>query len=54
MIENPNYLLEKAIIFSELGDIDNAKKLLKNLTDLDDWPDIAEEARVYLARISTS
>jgi hypothetical protein len=53
MVENPNYLLEKAITFYELGDIESAKKLFSELLDLTDWPDIVEESRVYLARIQT-
>lgn len=53
MIENPNYFLEKAIIFYELGDKESAKKLFGELIQLTDWPDIAEEARIYLARIET-
>ena len=51
MIENPNYLLEKAIIFYELQDMESAKKLFKDLTKLTDWPDIVTEATSYLSSI---
>jgi tetratricopeptide (TPR) repeat protein len=51
MVENPNYLLEKAIIYYELRDRESAKKLFTDLLDLTDWPDITEESRVYLVRI---
>lgn len=53
IVENPNYLLEKAIIFADLGDIESAKKLFKELILLTDWPDIVEESRIHLARIET-
>ncbi len=52
MIANPNYLLEKAILYYELGDKESAKKLFEELRSLTDWPDITEESRVYLARIA--
>lgn len=44
MIENPNYLLEKAILLYDDGDISAAKKLFRDLSQLDDWPDIAGDA----------
>ena len=53
MVENPNYFLEKAIIFYELGDRESAHKLFQELILFTDWPDIVEEAMVYLARIET-
>ncbi len=51
MVANPNYLLEKAIIYADLGDIESAKKLFKELILLTDWPDIVEESRIALLRI---
>ncbi len=51
MVENPNYLLEKAIISFELGDRESAKTLFMEMSTLTDWPDIMEESRIYLARI---
>lgn len=54
MVENPNYLLEKAIIYFELGDIESAKMLFTQMSTLTDWPDIIEESKVYLARIEAT
>ena len=53
MIENPNFLLEKAIILSELGDYTQAKTLFEDLAKLEDWPDIVTESELYLDRINT-
>lgn len=53
MIENPNFLLEKAIILSELGDYAQAKSLFGDLVKLEDWPDIVTESELYLDRINT-
>jgi hypothetical protein len=54
LIENPNYLLEKAIIAYEYKNIDEAQKIFLELSELTDWPDIALEARMYLVRISAA
>lgn len=53
MIENPNYLIEKAILYYEFWDTESAKKLFTELLNLVDWPDIVEESRVYLARMES-
>jgi hypothetical protein len=54
MVENPNFLLEKAILYYEFGDMDSAKTIFENLLALIDWPDITEEARIYLSRINAT
>ncbi len=53
-LENPSYLLEKAIIDMELWDIMLARKTFLELTELTDWPDISQEAQMYLTRIDTA
>jgi tetratricopeptide (TPR) repeat protein len=53
MLENPNFLLEKAIILADLGDYTQAKDLFRELLMLDDWPDIVTESELYLDRIAT-
>lgn len=52
LLENPNFLLEKAIIFTDLGDYVQAKDLFRELVQLEDWPDIVTEAELYLDRIA--
>lgn len=52
-LENPSYLLEKAIIDMELWDIPLARKTFLELIELTDWPDISQEAQMYLTRIET-
>jgi tetratricopeptide (TPR) repeat protein len=52
MVENPNFLLEKAIILTEYGDYSQAKDLFRELISLEDWPDIVTESELFLDRIS--
>lgn len=52
MVENPNFLLEKAIILTEYGDYSQAKDLFRELVALEDWPDIVTESELFLDRIS--
>ncbi len=52
MIDNPNFLLEKAIILTELSDYEGAKDLFRELLSLEDWPDIVSESELYLDRIA--
>ena len=54
MIENPNYLLEKAILLFDKGDISEAKDLFQNLSEIEGWPDIVSEAQAYRSRIATT
>ena len=54
MIENPNYLLEKAILLFDKGDISEAKDLFQNLSEIEGWPDIVSEAQAYRSRIGTT
>jgi tetratricopeptide (TPR) repeat protein len=49
--ENPNFLLQKALITFEYGEYESARDIFDELSDLDDWPDIQEEARAYIESI---
>lgn len=51
--KNPNYLLEKAILLFDAGNIPEAKKLFQKLSDLPEWPDIVTESESYLKRIES-
>jgi tetratricopeptide (TPR) repeat protein len=53
MKQNPNFSLEKAIIYHDYGDFTSALPLFEELTKLTDWPDIVSEAQVYIDRIHT-
>jgi tetratricopeptide (TPR) repeat protein len=50
--ENPNYLLQEAILLYDLGDLESAKDIFEELTSLEEWPEIVEESQIYLARIA--
>jgi tetratricopeptide (TPR) repeat protein len=49
--QNPNYLLEKAIIAYDQNDFETAKEDFEELLSYSEWPDIIEEAQAYLTRI---
>jgi tetratricopeptide (TPR) repeat protein len=54
MTDNPNFLLEKAILTTDLWSYEEAKDMFRELAGLEDWPDIVDEARLYLDRLSTN
>lgn len=51
MIDNPNYLLEKALLTFDSGDMTEAEQLFRELSLIEWWPDISEEAHTYLSVI---
>ncbi len=46
--ENPNFLLQEAILLFEQGKYDDAKRKFENLSSYEDWPGVVEEASQYL------
>lgn len=46
--KNPSFRLEKAIVSYMQGDLQKSKEILEELTELEEWPDIATEATSYL------
>ncbi len=49
--KNPNYQLEEAILDFDGAKIDEALALFEELSNLEEWPDIASEAQDYMDRI---
>jgi hypothetical protein len=47
-----SYKIPQRKLYYELGDMDSAKEIFEDLLGLIDWPDITEEARIYLGRIN--
>jgi tetratricopeptide (TPR) repeat protein len=52
MQDNPSYLLEKAIVAYAMGHTDEARSLFASLLELDEWPEIREEAELYLSQMN--
>ncbi len=49
--KNPNYQLERAIMYLENEQFDEALELFEELRALEEWPDIVSEATDYVDRI---
>lgn len=51
MVKNPHYILEKAILLFDSGNITEAKKVFTTILSLEWWEDVNTEAKAYVDRI---
>jgi len=53
LAENPNFLLQKAILLFEAANYDLADEVFHDLVELEEWPSVVEEAQAYIVSIDT-
>lgn len=51
ILENPNFLLQKAILNFEEEQYDASKEIFEELLDMEEWPAVVEEASLYITSI---